>query len=104
MPSKHRYIECPECSVVKRSDHLARHLRSHQGQQGSALIFQVLSAIDGITFEVFRNFCNKVWGENKHHFITIDLTRSVAEGKYRKNLSGFWKPITEGSEESSECI
>ena len=76
-----------------------------QDNKNLSHIFQDLCAIDGITFEIFRNFCNKVWGENIHNFITIDLTRSIAEGKYRKNLSGFWKPITEeGSEESSECI
>ena len=55
-------------------------------------IYQDLCAIDRISYELFRNFCNSVWREDKHNFITIDTTKSVADGKYRKNLSGFWKP------------
>ena len=59
-------------------------------------IFQDHCAIDGITFDLFRNFCNTVWNQNKHNFVTIDLTRAAVDGKYRKNLSGFWMiPCTE---------
>ncbi len=55
-------------------------------------IYQDHCAADGIAFDVFRNFCNTVWNENRHNFVTIDLTRPPNEGKYRKNLSGFWSP------------
>ena len=58
-------------------------------------IYQDLCAIDGVSYELFRNFCNGVWREGKHNFITIDTTKSVDDGKYRKNLSGFWKPDLE---------
>ena len=55
-------------------------------------IYQDHCAADGITFDDFRNFCNTVWNEDKHNFVTIDLTRASNEGKYRKNMSGFWSP------------
>ena len=44
---------------------------------------------DGIPFDDFSNFCNAVWRENQHNFITIDLSRPVNNGKYRKNLSVY---------------
>ena len=63
-----------------------------QDNKNLSHIFQDHCAIDEITFALFRNFCNTVWTENKHNFVTIDLTRAAADGKYRKNLSGFWTP------------
>ena len=45
---------------------------------------------DGISFEEFSNYCNNIWKENEHNFVTIDLSRSVNLGKYRKNLDDFW--------------
>ena len=41
--------------------------------------------------EEFQSFCNKVW-ETKHNFITIDLTSSKRNGKFRKNLDTFYLP------------
>ena len=59
-------------------------------------IYQDLCAIDGVSYELFRNFCNDVWREGKHNFITIDTTKSVAAGKYRKILKPeSWKPNLE---------
>ena len=64
-----------------------------QDNKNLAHIFQDHCAIDGISLDVFRKFCNDVWNENKHNFVTIDLTRDVNNGKYRKNLKQFWNPI-----------
>ena len=47
---------------------------------------------DGISYKTFSDFCNSVWHDNKHNYITIDLTRAVGDGKYRKNLTHFWTP------------
>ena len=55
-------------------------------------IYQDHCAVDGIPLDVFRNFCNSVWNEDKHNFVTIDSTRPPNRGKYRKNLSQFWTP------------
>jgi len=38
-----------------------------------------------ITLEQFKNFCHKVWS-SKYNFVTIDLTRTKDQGKYRHNL------------------
>ena len=44
-----------------------------------------------IPLEEFRQFCNEVW-TTKHAFVTIDLTSSIENGKYRKNLNTFYIP------------
>ena len=46
-------------------------------------------AVDGISFDDFKDFCTDVWKE-KHNFVTIDLSRQI--GKYRKNLNDYWIP------------
>ena len=47
-----------------------------------------------ITKEGFKSFCKKVW-KSHHNFITIDLTSSLMNGKYRKNLDSFYIPSIE---------
>ena len=54
-------------------------------------IFHDHCAVDGISFDVFRDFCTDVW-RNKHNFVTIDLSRPVYCGKYRRNLNDYWIP------------
>ena len=49
-----------------------------------------------ISKDEFREFCKKVW-KQKHNFITIDLTSTSMNGKYRKNLDCFYIPDTEGN-------
>jgi hypothetical protein len=61
-------------------------------------IFQDHCAVDGISLEAFRNFCNSVWNEDRHNFVTIDSTSPVNNRKYRKNLSEFWSPPTGNAE------
>ena len=53
-------------------------------------IFNDHCAGDGIPFELFCRFCNQVWGEGIHNFVTIDLTRPVELGKYRSGLNDYW--------------
>ena len=52
-------------------------------------IFNDHCAGDGIQFESFSNFCNDVWRESSHNFVTIDLSRTIDTGKYRKNLNYY---------------
>ena len=51
---------------------------------------------DGVPFISFSNFCNNVWRENPHNFVTINLSKTVGDGKYRKNLNGDGLPINSG--------
>ena len=53
-------------------------------------IFNDHCAGDGIQFESFSNFCNDAWRESPHNFVTIDLSRTIDTGKYRKNLNYYW--------------
>ena len=39
----------------------------------------------------FTRFCKKVWS-HQHNFVTIDLTSTTFNGKYRKNLDCFYFP------------
>ena len=55
-------------------------------------IYQDHCAVDGIPFDVFKNFCADVWSD-KHNFVTIDLSRPISAGKYRKNLNDYWVPM-----------
>ena len=61
-----------------------------QDKKNLCHIYNDHCAGDDIPFETFSNFCSNVWNECKHNFVTIDLTRSVNCGKYRKNLSEYW--------------
>ena len=45
-----------------------------------------------ISIDEFKNLCKHVWTEKKFNFVTIDLTSSVLNGKYRKNLDCFYFP------------
>ena len=48
-----------------------------------------------ISVDEFKAFCKKVWSI-RHDFITIDLTSTSMNGKYRKNLDCFYLPDTNG--------
>ena len=38
----------------------------------------------------FKQFCHKVWSNEKHNFITIDLTSTPIDGEYRQNFNRFY--------------
>ncbi len=42
-------------------------------------------------YDEFKQFCETVW-DTKHNFVTIDLTSSRLNGKYRKNLDTIYIP------------
>ena len=39
----------------------------------------------------FKQFCHRVWSE-EHNFVTIDLTSTPTNGKYRQNFNRFYFP------------
>ena len=39
----------------------------------------------------FKQFCHRVWSE-EHNFVTIDLTSTPTNGKYRQNFNQFYFP------------
>ena len=45
-----------------------------------------------ISFEEFSDFCNDVWSNGKHHFVTINLSCPTNNGKYRRSLRKCWIP------------
>ena len=47
---------------------------------------------DDMSLNEFKTFCRKVWNGGKHNFVTIDLTSTKLNGKYRKNLDCFYLP------------
>jgi len=53
-------------------------------------IYRDHCAVDGIPFEVFKNFCADVWRGGRHNFVTLDLSRPAEGGKYRRNLNDYW--------------
>ena len=63
-----------------------------QDSKNLSHIYQDHCAADGIPFDVFSTFCSDVWTANKHNFVTINLTRPVYGGKYRRNLDDYWMP------------
>ena len=47
-----------------------------------------------IDIKEFRQFLQSVWNEKRYNFVTIDLTSSKFNGKYRKNFDTFYFPST----------
>ena len=46
-----------------------------------------------IDIKEFKDFCNAVW-RVRYNFVTIDLTSSKLNGKYRENFDNFYFPNT----------
>ena len=44
-----------------------------------------------LPFDEFKELCDTIWNV-KYNFLTIDLTSSPVNGKYRKNLESFYIP------------
>ena len=45
-----------------------------------------------ISIDEFKSLCKHIWTEKKYNFVTIDLTSSIMNGKYRKNFNWFYFP------------
>ncbi len=54
-----------------------------------------------ISNQEFKAFCHYVW-RKKYNFVTIDLTRSFNNGKYRENLDRFMDPKMVTEDEAKE--
>ena len=53
-------------------------------------IYQDLCSADDLSFDMFNLMCSDWWRTGKHNFITIDLSKPINDGKYRKNFNGYW--------------
>ena len=42
----------------------------------------------------FKRLCHRVWDSAPHNFVTIDLTSTKSNGKYRQNLETFYFPTS----------
>ena len=49
-----------------------------------------------ISLSQFRQFCHRVWSSEKHNFVTIDLTSTPMNGKYRQNFNRYKALISHG--------
>ena len=61
-----------------------------QDGKNLSYIYQDLCSGDDVSFEMFSLMCNDWWRTGKHNFITIDLSKPVNNGKYRKNFNRIW--------------
>ena len=48
---------------------------------------------DILPYQKFKNISNKIWDDDNYNFITIDLTRNINQGKYRKIFNDYWIPL-----------
>ena len=46
-----------------------------------------------ISLSEFKQFCHGVWSVDAHNFVTIDLTITPTNGKYRQNFNRFYFPV-----------
>ena len=56
-----------------------------------------------ITKDEFKELCSKTWAI-KHNFVTIDLTSSKLNGKYRRNLDSFYLPGIKSNDSANQFI
>ena len=56
-----------------------------------------------ISFQEFKELCDTIWA-TKFNFITIDLTSTPLNGKYRKNLDTFYIPKSYKSQSCNASI
>ena len=56
-----------------------------------------------LPFEEFKDLCQHVWRE-EFNFLTIDLTSSLSDGKYRENLETFYIPRSCLSESDDDGV
>ena len=54
-----------------------------------------------MSLDEFKTFCHQIWNANDtkeqqtHDFVTIDLSSTKLNGRYRKNLDDFYFPKSE---------
>ena len=47
-----------------------------------------------MSMEEFKNFCRWSWSAGKYSFVTIDLSSTKSNGKYRTNFEDFYFPLS----------
>ena len=80
------YFALPRGSVRENSNFI---ILFHQNNKSIEHIYR--DHCTDITYEEFKTLCDTVWSM-KHNFVTIDLSSSPCNGKYRQNLDTFYFP------------
>jgi len=80
------YFALPRKSVRENSNIIILYPQNNKSVQH---IYQ--DHCTDLPFEEFKNLCESIW-KTKYNFLTIDLTSSLMNGKYRENLSRFYIP------------
>ena len=85
------YFKLPRQTIRENSNFL---ILFRQDEKNLRHIFEDWCSDDSmtLTYSVFKSFCMDIWNGEKHSFVTIDSTRQINTGKYRKNLDYFWIP------------
>ena len=85
------YYELPKITIRANSDifHLFKPINYKDVQN----LFQDKAIMD-MTNDEFKILCSICW-QNKYHPLTIDMSKDICEGKYRKNLDEIYDPISD---------
>ncbi len=80
------YFQLPRKSIRENSNFI---ILFPQDSKNISHIYQ--DHCTDISLAEFKSFCMKAWTQ-KHNFVTIDLTSSKFNGKYRMNFNMFYIP------------
>lgn len=94
---RHRNIDC--FYLTQSYTHVPKHLIREnanfiilfkQDEMNLKHIFNDFAIGSDMKFETFKTMCSKCW-QNKYEFLTIDVERTLENGKYRKCFDKFIK-------------
>ena len=80
------YFALPRKSVRENSNIIILYPQNNKSVQH---IYQ--DHCTDLPYEEFKDLCQTIWN-TEYNFLTIDLTSSLLNGKYRKNLDKFYIP------------
>ena len=80
------YFALPRKSVRENSNIIILYTQNNKSVQH---IYQ--DHCTDLPYEEFKDLCQGIWSR-EYNFLTIDLTSSLSNGKYRENLDKFYIP------------
>ena len=93
------YHRLPRQTIRENSNFL---ILFPQDEKNLRHIYEDRCSADPVSYDLFKKMCTTVWNEKPFNFVTIDSTRQLHTGKYRKNLDEFWiQPPLQQSTSSS---
>ena len=85
------YYELPKRTIRANSNIF--HLFKPNNYKDVQNLFQDKASMD-MTIDEFKILCSICW-QNKYNPLTIDMSKDICEGKYRKNLVEIYDPISD---------